>query len=56
MKHYERLATTPLEVAPEERILAASGEKTTCRIDPVNVEVTPFVEDGLSKTFDLSLE
>ena len=56
MKHYEELTTTPVEMTTEENILAASGEKTNCKIDPVNVTVEDFKEIGIEKTFSLDIE
>lgn len=56
MKHYEELTTTPVEMTTEENILAASGEKTNCKIDPVNVKVDDFTEVTIEKPFDFSLE
>lgn len=59
MKHYEELTTTPVEMTTEENILAASGEKTNCKIDPVNVTVEDFIdapENHISKSFSLDIE
>lgn len=55
MKKYEKLSTTPVGITPENDILSASQEKA-CRIDPINVEVSPFIEEDYTKEFNLSLD